>query len=58
MLPAVTRMNQMLETMILSQPGQHLWGYARYKTPRQMAPSLASTLSPEHAANETGRNAP
>ena len=56
MLPAVTRMNQMLETMILSQPGQYLWGYARYKTPRQMAHGSASTLSPEHAAKETGRN--
>ena len=58
MLPAVTRMNQMLETMILSQPGQYLWGYARYKTPRQLAPGPASTPSPEHAAKEIGRNAP
>jgi Kdo2-lipid IVA lauroyltransferase/acyltransferase len=38
MVPAATRMNHMLEAMILSQPGQYLWGYARYKTPRQTAP--------------------
>lgn len=35
-LSIVTAMNQALETIILSQPGQYLWGYARYKTPRQI----------------------
>lgn len=35
-LHVVTAMNQALEAVILSQPGQYLWGYARYKMPRQM----------------------
>lgn len=35
MLPAVTRINQAIEAIVLSQPGQYLWGYARYKTPRK-----------------------
>ena len=56
MVPAVTRMNQMLETMILSQPGQYLWGYARYKTPRQLAPLAAS--APDHTPQKNSRNAP
>lgn len=55
MVPAVTRMNHMLETMILSQPGQYLWGYARYKTPRQMAPLAAGISRP--ADKESSRNA-
>ncbi|CDS51322.1 Lipid A biosynthesis lauroyl acyltransferase [Polaromonas sp. CG9_12] len=37
MLPAVTRINQAIEAIVLSQPGQYLWGYARYKTPRKDA---------------------
>ncbi len=37
MLHLVTLINQAVETIILSQPGQYLWGYARYKTPRKEA---------------------
>jgi KDO2-lipid IV(A) lauroyltransferase len=37
LLSAVTRINQAIETIVLSQPGQYLWGYGRYKTPRQEA---------------------
>jgi KDO2-lipid IV(A) lauroyltransferase len=32
---AVTRINKAIEAIVLSQPGQYLWGYGRYKTPRQ-----------------------
>ena len=35
MLLAVTRINQAIEAIVRSQPGQYLWGYARYKTPRK-----------------------
>ena len=35
MLKRVTRINQSIEAIVLSQPGQYLWGYARYKTPRK-----------------------
>jgi len=38
MLRAATRINQAIEAIVLSQPGQYLWGYARYKTPRHEAP--------------------
>lgn len=34
-LAAVTLINQAIEMIVLSQPGQYLWGYARYKTPRR-----------------------
>ena len=34
---AVTLINQAIEKIVLSQPGQYLWGYARYKTPRHQA---------------------
>lgn len=34
---ATTQINQALGTLILSCPGQYLWGYARYKQPRQAA---------------------
>ena len=37
MLQMVTRINQAIEAIVLSQPGQYLWGYARYKTPRKEA---------------------
>ena len=37
MLQAVTRINQAIEAIVLSQPGQYLWGYARYKSPRKEA---------------------
>ena len=35
LLSTVTHINQAIETIVLSQPGQYLWGYGRYKTPRQ-----------------------
>ena len=35
LLQTVTLINQAIETIVLSQPGQYLWGYGRYKTPRQ-----------------------
>jgi KDO2-lipid IV(A) lauroyltransferase len=31
----VTLINQAVEAIVLRQPGQYLWGYARYKTPRK-----------------------
>ena len=37
LLQVVTRINQAIEAIVLSQPGQYLWGYARYKTPRKEA---------------------
>ena len=38
LLTTVTHINQAIEAIVLSQPGQYLWGYGRYKTPRQDAP--------------------
>ena len=35
LLSTVSHINQAIETIVLSQPGQYLWGYGRYKTPRQ-----------------------
>jgi len=35
LLGIVIHINQAIETIVLSQPGQYLWGYGRYKTPRQ-----------------------
>ena len=35
LLAAVTRINEAIEALVRRQPGQHLWSYARYKTPRQ-----------------------
>jgi KDO2-lipid IV(A) lauroyltransferase len=32
---AVTRINEAIEAIVRSQPGQYLWGYGRYKTPRR-----------------------
>lgn len=37
LLTLVTRINRAIEAIVLSQPGQYLWGYARYKAPRQDA---------------------
>ena len=37
LLTGVTRINQAIEAIVLSQPGQYLWGYGRYKTPRREA---------------------
>lgn len=34
---AVVQINQAMERMILACPTQYLWGYARYKSPRQEA---------------------
>jgi KDO2-lipid IV(A) lauroyltransferase len=31
----VLQINQGMERLILSRPDQYLWGYARYKQPRQ-----------------------
>ena len=36
-LAAVTQINQAIEMIVLSQPGQYLWGYGRYKNPRKDA---------------------
>jgi KDO2-lipid IV(A) lauroyltransferase len=38
---AVSLVNHAIEALVLSQPGQYLWGYARYKTPRQEASTHA-----------------
>ncbi|NCP41692.1 MAG: lysophospholipid acyltransferase family protein, partial [Rhodoferax sp.] len=32
---AVVATNRAMESLILRCPGQYLWGYARYKTPRE-----------------------
>ena len=37
LLPALIGINHAIEAIVRSQPGQHLWGYARYKEPRQQA---------------------
>ena len=42
-LSTVTHINQAIEAIVLSQPGQYLWGYGRYKTPRQETPRSEST---------------
>lgn len=34
-MAAATVINQAMERLIVTQPGQYLWGYARYKQPRQ-----------------------
>ena len=31
----VLQINQAMERLILTRPAQYLWGYARYKQPRQ-----------------------
>ena len=41
-LAAVTLINKAIEMIVLSQPGQYLWGYARYKTPRREATDRAA----------------
>ena len=38
LVQGVTQINRAIEAIVLSQPGQYLWGYARYKTPRKEAP--------------------
>jgi KDO2-lipid IV(A) lauroyltransferase len=43
---AVNFVNQAIEALVLSQPGQYLWGYARYKTPRrETAKTTAATTT-------------
>ncbi|MDB5964782.1 MAG: lysophospholipid acyltransferase family protein [Polaromonas sp.] len=37
LVAGVTRINQAIEAIVRSQPGQYLWGYGRYKTPRREA---------------------
>lgn len=32
---AVTAVNQAMQTLVMQCPGQYLWGYARYKLPRE-----------------------
>jgi KDO2-lipid IV(A) lauroyltransferase len=49
LLSAVTLVNQAIEALVLSQPGQYLWAYARYKHPRReaaVAPASASGSGP------------
>lgn len=38
LLHAVTLINQAIEAIVLRYPGQYLWAYARYKTPRKEVP--------------------
>ena len=42
LLQAVTQVNQAIEAIVLAQPGQYLWAYARYKQPRSGAAAEAS----------------
>lgn len=35
---AAAQINRAMEALILQKPEQYLWGYARYKTPKEMAP--------------------
>ena len=35
--PAVAQINREMERLIREAPGQYLWGYGRYKTPREQA---------------------
>jgi KDO2-lipid IV(A) lauroyltransferase len=35
LLAATTVINQAMETLVRQCPGQYLWGYARYKQPRE-----------------------
>ena len=46
---AATVMNTTMEKVILQSPGQYLWGYNRYKQPREMeaAPATDAVRSPE-----------
>ena len=34
-LATVTQINRAIEAIVMSQPGQYLWGYSRYKSPRK-----------------------
>ena len=47
---AVARINQAIEAIVLSQPGQYLWGDGRYKAPRQTAASAPLTPSAREEA--------
>ncbi len=48
LLAAVTRINAAIESIVLAGPGQYLWAYARYKTPRREP----STAAPATLAEE------
>ena len=50
LLNTVTCINQAIEAIVLSQPGQYLWGYGRYKTPRQNL--VSRPLAPQPSANK------
>jgi KDO2-lipid IV(A) lauroyltransferase len=43
LVEAATIINETMEQVILSDPGQYLWGYNRYKTPR--AVEVAATAA-------------
>jgi KDO2-lipid IV(A) lauroyltransferase len=49
LVEAATIINETMEQVILSDPGQYLWGYNRYKTPRAIeaaAPAAAAEGNP------------
>jgi KDO2-lipid IV(A) lauroyltransferase len=46
LLQAATIINEAVETLVLHQPGQYLWGYARYKTPRRDVASAKPVQPP------------
>ena len=53
---AVSLVNQAIEALVLSQPGQYLWGYARYKTPRREAAVTVTTpVIPVAPAGDNGQ---
>lgn len=43
---AVNLINQAIEMLILALPGQYLWAYGRYKTPRSEAPAAMAANKP------------
>lgn len=49
LLSAVTLVNQAIESLVLSQPGQYLWAYARYKMPRRDSAVPAAGAKPVRA---------
>jgi hypothetical protein len=53
---AVSLVNQAIEALVLSQPGQYLWGYARYKTPRQEASAPVVSSAPASDNGQTEKN--
>jgi KDO2-lipid IV(A) lauroyltransferase len=52
---AATVMNSTMENVILQEPGQYLWGYNRYKQPRETeAPEAAAAPAPAPAGRGEG----